>query len=334
MRAWARPARIGVALTLLVAACGGGRSDIDFGFPPEAAGGSIGSAGASGSSQTGGLGGSAQGGIGGSAQGGLGGSAQGGIGGAPDGGFGGAPDGGFGGAGAEGGFGGDPAGAGGGPAGAGGVGGSDECFDQATTDCDVCVCQNCGGERQTCLDDGGCAAILRCVAESGCSGPSCYFGPCRQVIDDNGGPGGPAIALLQQVASCIGNSGCPCGGGAGGNGGNGGNGFGGNGFGGNAGNGFGGNGGAPGGCISCIAQNCPDAQQCFADQACRSGVICVATQCGIGGGGGGLQCVIGCFNGDTGAAIQGLQALQCVASSCGGQCGGPGGGFGGGPGGG
>jgi hypothetical protein len=59
-------------------------------------------------------------------------------------------------------------------------------------------------------------------------------------------------------------------------------------------------------------------------------VICAATQCG-GGGTGNIQCVLGCFNGDGGAAIAGIQALRCVATSCGGECGG---GFPGGAGGG
>lgn len=98
---------------------------------------------------------------------------------------------------------------------------------------------------------------------------------------------------------------------------------------GQGGSGFGGAGGSgPGACIGCITQNCPTAQACFADQACRQGVMCVFSQCIGGGGGGGpdFQCMIGCFNGDFAAAMQAFQALQCVRTSCGQDCGGMGGG--------
>jgi hypothetical protein len=82
-------------------------------------------------------------------------------------------------------------------------------------------------------------------------------------------------------------------------------------------------------CVECITQSCPQVQQCLGDTSCRQGVECVLTQC-LSGGGFNFQCAIGCFNGDFGAAIQALQAVQCVYQQCGANCvGGIGGGTGG-----
>jgi len=105
-----------------------------------------------------------------------------------------------------------------------------------------------------------------------------------------------------------------------------------------------------GDCAQCIAQKCDDSiNGCYNDPDCLGGIQCAVTTClagggmggnGSGGGGGGLdfQCILGCFNGDFGAALTAVQAFQCITGTCGGVCsalipGGPGGGDGG-PGGG
>lgn len=107
-------------------------------------------------------------------------------------------------------------------------------------------------------------------------------------------------------------------------------------------------------CAQCIASKCDDSiNACYNDPDCLSGIQCSVTMClagggmggsgGSGGGGGGLdfQCILGCFNGDFGAALTVVQAFQCITGTCGSVCSNliPGGGgdggqaFGGGPGG-
>ncbi|MEB2312547.1 MAG: hypothetical protein OZ921_06950 [Sorangiineae bacterium] len=86
--------------------------------------------------------------------------------------------------------------------------------------------------------------------------------------------------------------------------------------------GSGGSGGSgPIACLQCVGQQCPSAQDCLTNQACRDGALCVAQKC-LGGGGGGFDfgCAMGCFNGDWSAAMTAVQALQCVTSNCGSQC--------------
>lgn len=103
-------------------------------------------------------------------------------------------------------------------------------------------------------------------------------------------------------------------------------------------------------CAQCIASKCDDSiNACYNDPDCLSGIQCSVTKClggggggsgGSGGGGGGgldFQCILGCFNGDIGAALTVVQAFQCVTGTCGSACSGlipgPGGGPDGGPGG-
>jgi hypothetical protein len=73
-------------------------------------------------------------------------------------------------------------------------------------------------------------------------------------------------------------------------------------------------------CITCIADNCPDAVGCFTDPECIQGVVCSVSQC-LEGGQPDLPCVIDCFNGDIGKAFEAIQALTCVFQSCAAECG-------------
>ena len=283
--------RVGLFASLtLVFVACGGRSTIDFGLDPGSTSG--GSGGSSGTGTTGGNGGSS------------------------------------GGTGAVSGGGGMAGAAGfGGVAGAGGGG---LCADPGGSPCEVCTCDNCYDQLSECDSDGGCMQILGCADKTGCKGMQCYMGPCKAVIDQNGGPMGAAAAKAQQVGQCRGANKCPCGGG--GSGGSGGSGGGPSGGGGSGGTG-------PLACVSCISQNCPSVQQCVLDKPCRDGVICAMQKCTSGGGTPNLQCMLGCFNGDLKAAMSVLQSLQCFFGKCGQTCGGlipglPGGGGGGLPGGG
>jgi hypothetical protein len=73
-------------------------------------------------------------------------------------------------------------------------------------------------------------------------------------------------------------------------------------------------------CITCIADNCPDAVGCFTDPQCIQGVVCSVSQC-LEGGQPDIPCVIDCFNGDIGKAFEAIQALTCVFQSCAAECG-------------
>lgn len=265
--------RVGLfaSLTLVFVACGG-RSTIDFGLDPGGAGGS----GVGGSSGTGTVGGS--GGIGGGT---------------------GAASGGGGMAGVS------------GDGGMAGAGGGGLCSDPGGSPCETCTCDNCYSELDACDSDGGCMQILACVDKTGCKGMQCYMGPCKAVIDQNGGPMGASSGKAQQLGQCRGANGCPCGGGGSG------------GSGGTGGGGSGGTGGTgPIACISCISQNCPSVQKCVMDKKCRDGVTCSMQKCLSGGGQPNLQCMLGCFNGDYQAAFSAFQAVQCFTSKCGQTCGG------------
>lgn len=284
MRHIATKRTLGFLLTTsaLVWAAACGRTTIDFEVPSGAAGSSGvgGSGGVGGSAGIGGVGavGGSGGGVGGvGAQGGVAGSA---------------------GSGAEGGFGGSG-------------GATNDCLDQARTDCNFCTCDNCFEEWQDCSNDAGCIAVANCATAAGCSGAEC-MGPCRNVIDQNGGPRGKSVRLALAVGTCQAAScAADCNGGSGGNGGNGGNG--------------GGGGGGVVDCISCVTTQCPSAQECLLDAACRDGAICAVTDCLAGGGGGGgfdFQCLLGCFNGDFNAALTAFNSVQCVLTSCGDDCGG------------
>ena len=95
------------------------------------------------------------------------------------------------------------------PAGAGGAGAVDACSALGSGDaCGTCVCGECRAEVDACLGVPGCAEILACVRESGCSGRECYCGdasltecvrgeangPCRDVV--LAAPGGKAPTIV------------------------------------------------------------------------------------------------------------------------------------------
>jgi hypothetical protein len=80
--------------------------------------------------------------------------------------------------------------------------------------------------------------------------------------------------------------------------------------------------GGVGECLTCVATMCPEAQDCFNDPVCLQGSICAATTClsGQDASAGGLDCWLGCFGNDPGAAVTAFTAFSCVASSCGMGC--------------
>ena len=111
----------------------------------------------------------------------------------------------------------------------------------------------------------------------------------------------------------------------------GGSGAGGSGAGGSGGtsSGSGGAGGASGGaggqggistasCPRCLQQQCPDALACISDPACMQGLQCAATQCLSGSPD--LACFTNCYNGDVQAALEGLDALECILNACSDEC--------------
>lgn len=228
--------------------------------------------------------------------------------------------------GGSGGVSGDGGAPGGGVSGGGAGGGSNVCSNPGGSPCEMCTCGNCLEELTDCDQDGGCLDILGCAWSTGCKGVQCYTGPCKGVIDQNGGPLGKSVGLAQAVGQCQNANSCPCNVGTGGTGGTGSGGAGGSGTGGGGGTG-------PIACIGCIVQKCPSVQECLFDQACRNGTICAVQNCLAGGGGGpNLQCMLQCFNGDFQAAFKAFQSLQCFFTNCGQTCGGlipglPGGGL-------
>ncbi len=79
--------------------------------------------------------------------------------------------------------------------------------------------------------------------------------------------------------------------------------------------------GGAGECLNCVTMSCPDAQACFMDPACVQGALCAATTCTQGDGGTDqLACWLGCFGGDTQAALSAFTAFSCVLTSCGDGC--------------
>ena len=112
------------------------------------------------------------------------------------------------------------------PAAVDGVAAVDACSALGEGDaCGTCVCTECRSELDTCLGVPGCAEILACVRESGCSGRECYCGdasltecvrgeangPCQEaVLAAPGGKapsitdpsGGPASDAALNVSDC------------------------------------------------------------------------------------------------------------------------------------
>ncbi|MCA9679601.1 MAG: hypothetical protein KC464_31505 [Myxococcales bacterium] len=81
------------------------------------------------------------------------------------------------------------------------------CLMQATNASEMCTCEACLNELTTCENDVGCVAIRECARTSGCRGVDCYGaitpGPCREVIDQNGGLLGMADMAARALSDCI-----------------------------------------------------------------------------------------------------------------------------------
>lgn len=76
--------------------------------------------------------------------------------------------------------------------------------------------------------------------------------------------------------------------------------------------------GGPVDCLFCVNSECPEVQACILDPVCSQGLACIFTDCGISNPD--FQCAIDCFGGDFGAALDGIQAIGCVFTSCGDEC--------------
>ena len=87
-----------------------------------------------------------------------------------------------------------------------------ECMMQATNMCEQCGCNNCLTQLQACERDPGCIAIRDCARRTGCRGIDCYGflndGPCKQVIEANGGLIGASTTQASAVSDCFTGS-CP-----------------------------------------------------------------------------------------------------------------------------
>ncbi|HVJ21010.1 MAG TPA: hypothetical protein VM686_36620 [Polyangiaceae bacterium] len=79
--------------------------------------------------------------------------------------------------------------------------------------------------------------------------------------------------------------------------------------------------GGVGECLTCVTTMCPDAQACLEDPACVQGAICAVQTCvSDQDAGAGLDCWLGCFEGNPTAALTAFSAFSCVATSCGMGC--------------
>ena len=80
------------------------------------------------------------------------------------------------------------------------------CLSMVTTPCEMCVCRMCQTELLNCEGDVGCRAIRDCGRNNNCRGTDCYGlftpGPCRGVIDSNGGPTGASANLGVALQEC------------------------------------------------------------------------------------------------------------------------------------
>jgi hypothetical protein len=107
-----------------------------------------------------------------------------------------------------------------------------DCLACAQNSCDRCLCSDCTEQLQHCAATPGCAEILVCTRQSGCSGSDCYCGdfgavacvqgqangPCKSVILDAPGghvptlvnpSGGPASDAAVAISTCT-QAGHPC----------------------------------------------------------------------------------------------------------------------------
>jgi hypothetical protein len=104
------------------------------------------------------------------------------------------------------------AGASGGPVGGGGGGVIvDACVAIANNACDKCLCTSCSTQVVGCFSDAQCTSIFSCVVRTGCQGVGCFArNTCRNVIQNNGGLTGPAVAEVFSLVTCAVNSQTDC----------------------------------------------------------------------------------------------------------------------------
>jgi hypothetical protein len=75
-----------------------------------------------------------------------------------------------------------------------------------------------------------------------------------------------------------------------------------------------------GDCVGCIRDKCgAEVNQCVNNPACRAGLQCTLTTC-VSSGMPDIACVLGCFMGDTAAALSAGAALMCINSKCSSVC--------------
>jgi len=90
-------------------------------------------------------------------------------------------------------------------AGAGGAtaGIVEACQVLASNACDQCLCTTCASPVIECFSNFGCALILACAQQSGCTGLDCYSAStCRPVIDQFGGLKGKAMSDVLALLNC------------------------------------------------------------------------------------------------------------------------------------
>src|SRR6478735_5261269 len=92
----------------------------------------------------------------------------------------------------------------GGAAGSGATSGIVEaCQVIAGNSCQQCLCSTCSSQIVECFSNFGCALILACAQQTGCSGVACYNAQtCRPVIDQFGGLTGSSMKDVLSLLSC------------------------------------------------------------------------------------------------------------------------------------
>jgi hypothetical protein len=79
-------------------------------------------------------------------------------------------------------------------------------------DCQSCIKTACTPQLVQCFNDFGCLSIFGCMTSNQCQSFNCYTdATCKGVIDQWGGPSGPAMQELLQTFVCAFNAGCECG---------------------------------------------------------------------------------------------------------------------------
>lgn len=73
----------------------------------------------------------------------------------------------------------------------------------AGNSCQQCLCSTCSSQIVQCFSNFGCALILACAQQTGCSGVACYNAQtCKPVIDQFGGLTGTAMKDVLSLLTC------------------------------------------------------------------------------------------------------------------------------------